>query len=424
MKSLFRAAVAVMTLTVLSFAGSVSVTSPANGSTVSSPASFVASATSTSPITAMRIYVDNVSAYTVNATSLKTTVAMPTGTHNVIVQAWDATGAVFKTPLTVKVATPPTTSTVVVTSPLPGSTVTSPAHFVASSAGATAMKIYVDNKEAYTINAAALDTNVVMTAGAHSIVVQSWNSAGTVAMKPLTLTVSSPAPPPPPPPTPTPIPSTARSWTDIEQMPGWENCTVCAGINANGPTAPVSMTQNVATPSLDGKSTQFWIGGTTPYSDGLWWKQLGGDDVRHHFVYDLNFYLTTPQYAQALEFDVNQSNKKNMYIMAVQCNIKAAGGGHWDVWNGLTKHWISTGVGCTAPSAYTWHHLTEEFQRDDSGNITFVAITLDGVKHYINKTYGSLPKAVSEINVAVQIDGDSKMDNFSEWVDKVTLYAW
>ena len=53
-----------------------------------------------------------------------------------------------------------------------------------------------------------------------------------------------------------------------------------------------------------------------------------------------------------------------------------------------------------------------------------VAITLDGVKHYINKTYGSLPKAVSEINVAVQIDGDSKMDNFSEWVDKVTLYAW
>jgi len=113
-----------------------------------------------------------------------------------------------------------------------------------------------------------------------------------------------------------------------------------------------------------------------------------------------------------------------MYIYAVQCNIKAAGGGHWDVWNGITKHWISTGIACTVPTAYTWHHVTEEFQRDDSGNVTFVAITLDGQKHYVNRTYGSQTKGISEINVAVQIDGDSKMHNYSEWVDKITLYGW
>ena len=423
MKSLLLA-LAVMTLTMASFAGTVNVTAPANGATVSSPANFVASATSGAPITAMRIYVDNTSVYLVDAAKLNTTVAMAAGKHNVIVQAWDSTGAVFKAPMTVTVSSTPTSSGVVVTTPANGATVSSPAHFVASSAGAVAMKIYVDGVDSFTTNAAALDTNLAMSSGAHNVIVQSWSATGVVNKAPLSVTVGGAAPPPPPPPSPTPIPANARTWADIDQMPSWENCTVCAGIGANGPTAPVSMTQNVATPSLDGKSAQFWIGGTTPYSDALWWKQLGGDDTRHHFVYDLNFYLTTPQYAQALEFDVNQSNKVNMYIMAVECNIKAAGGGHWDVWDGIAKHWASTGVACTVPTAYTWHHLTEEFQRDDSGHVTFVAITLDGVKHYINKTYGSQPKNVSEINIAVQIDGDSHMDNFSEWVDKITLYGW
>jgi hypothetical protein len=362
----------------------------------------------------MRIYVDNASVYSVNAASLSTSIAMSSGSHSVVVQAWDSTGAVFKSALAVNVAA--SSAGVVVSSPANGATVSSPAHFVASAASAVAMKIYVDGVDSYTVNAASLDINLAMAAGAHNVVVQSWDSKGNVWKAPLTVTVSGSTPPT--------TPSSARTWADIDQMTGWENCTVCAGIGANGPTAPIALTQNVVSPSMDGRSAQFWIGGKTPYSDALWWKQLGGDDTRHHFVYDLYSYLTTPQYAQALEFDVNQSNKKNMYIMGVECNIKAAGGGHWDVWDGINKHWTSTGAACKVPSAFTWHDVTEEFQRDDSGNVTFVAITLDGQKHYINRTYGSLPKSVSEINVAVQIDGDYAMHNYSEWVDKITLTAW
>jgi hypothetical protein len=79
----------------------VTVCSPAAGSTVASPVHFVAAAKSTHPITAMRIYVDNISKFTVNASSLDTSVALATGTHSVVVQAWDSSGAVFKTPLTI-----------------------------------------------------------------------------------------------------------------------------------------------------------------------------------------------------------------------------------------------------------------------------------------------------------------------------------
>jgi hypothetical protein len=81
----------------------VTVCSPAAGSTVASPVHFVASAKSTAPITAMRIYVDSLSKFTVNASSLNTFLALASGTHSVVVQAWDSTGAVFKNPFTLHV---------------------------------------------------------------------------------------------------------------------------------------------------------------------------------------------------------------------------------------------------------------------------------------------------------------------------------
>lgn len=81
----------------------VTVCSPASGSTAASPVHFVAAAKSTHPITAMRIYVDNISDFATNSSSLDTSLALATGTHAVVVQAWDSTGAVFKTPLTIHV---------------------------------------------------------------------------------------------------------------------------------------------------------------------------------------------------------------------------------------------------------------------------------------------------------------------------------
>lgn len=81
----------------------VTVCSPAGGSTLASPVSFKAAAKSTHPITAMRIYVDSVSQYVINASALNTSLSIASGTHSVVVQAWDSTGAVLKTALTIHV---------------------------------------------------------------------------------------------------------------------------------------------------------------------------------------------------------------------------------------------------------------------------------------------------------------------------------
>ena len=81
----------------------VTVCSPSSGATLTSPVRFRAAAKSTHAITGMRIYVDNVSKYLINASTLDSSLAISAGTHSAVVQAWDSSGAVFKTALTIKV---------------------------------------------------------------------------------------------------------------------------------------------------------------------------------------------------------------------------------------------------------------------------------------------------------------------------------
>ncbi len=311
---------------------------------------------------------------------------------------------------------------VTVSSPGAGSTSGSPVHFVASATSAnpvTAMRIYVDNISVYLISASKLDTSVTISAGTHSVVVQAWDSTGAVFKAPLSLTVSGSTPPPPTGGLPTP-PAGAVVKGNIDQMPGWDSCTVCAGANAAGPVATYSMVENQASPSLDGLAAKFSISGSTPYSDALWWKQLGAADGASNLKYDVDFYITNPGVAQALEFDNNQSNGVHKFIYGTQCNIK---GNHWDVWGNAAGNWISTGIACSAPTAFAWHHLTWEFQRTAT-NVIFVGFTYDGVTHYVNRSYPARGSSVHEMNVAFQMDGDFAMHAYSTWLDKVTLTYW
>jgi len=69
------------------------------------------SAVSSHPITAMRIYLDNVSVFLADSANINTSVSASVGSHLLVVQAWDSTGAIFKTPMTIVVGTPPPTPT-------------------------------------------------------------------------------------------------------------------------------------------------------------------------------------------------------------------------------------------------------------------------------------------------------------------------
>jgi hypothetical protein len=306
---------------------------------------------------------------------------------------------------------------VTVSSPTAGTTQASPVHFVASATSTssiTGMRVYVDNVSVYAISASNIDTSIAMTAATHNVVVQAWDTTGAVFKQALTITVTASSPLPVP-------PSTAFTYSDIDQMTGWQSCTTCAGAGGSGPTATFSMVQNQASPSLDGRSVKFSLGGTTPYSDALWWKQLGAVNTASNFKYDLYFYLTNPAAAQSLEFDSNQANGSRRWIFGTQCNVR--NGGVWDVWGNANGNWISTGIPCTAPAAFVWHHLTWEFKRT-STQLTFIGFTYDGVTHYVNRTYTAAASGVNELNVAFQMDGDYRQDPYSVWLDKISLTRW
>lgn len=177
--------------------GSVTVSSPANNATVTSPAHFVATATSTTckaGVASMGIYVNNTREYVVNGASMNTTLAMNPGTYYVVVEEWDKCGGATTAPLNLTV-TKAVASGVTVTSPASGSSVTSPIHYVATATSACAqgvasMGIYVNNTLDYVVNGASMNTELTLNPGTYNTVVQEWDHCGNAAKTAIALTVT------------------------------------------------------------------------------------------------------------------------------------------------------------------------------------------------------------------------------------------
>jgi hypothetical protein len=93
-----------VSLTVNNQAG-VSVTSPANGSTVSSPALYTATATTSCAkgVSAVGVYVNNQLAYVAPGAKLDTQISLGAGNQKTVVQEWDNCGGSSATPVAVSV---------------------------------------------------------------------------------------------------------------------------------------------------------------------------------------------------------------------------------------------------------------------------------------------------------------------------------
>jgi hypothetical protein len=83
--------------------GKVTISAPTTSTVTGPGVPAAASATAANPITFMRLYVDNVSIYSISASKFSTTVSMTKGTHNMVFQAWDSKGNVYKAAKTVTV---------------------------------------------------------------------------------------------------------------------------------------------------------------------------------------------------------------------------------------------------------------------------------------------------------------------------------
>ncbi len=410
----------------MSFAG-VNISAPQNGAVSNSPLHVVANATPNNaavPITAIQIYLDGGLVYSAPGSSVDTYVNMGYGNHTVVVQAWDAGGGMYQAPVYVTGSG----SGVFLSSPGANATVNGSAQVVASAYSPrqiTAMQIYDNGNLINQTPGASVNTTVSLSPGSHYLVVQAWDTVGNTFLNPVvvnvpggeavqTSTTQTAAGPQ------AYVPPGAISKLDIDQMSGWESCDTCAGAYGSGPVNPYSMTQWIQTPSLDGQSATFWLGGTTPYGNALWWNQLGGNDGIAHFVYDTYFYMNNVQASQALEFDVNQTASGLKYIFGTECDIAA--GNAWRVWDTANARWTASGATCQV-NQNSWNHLTWELERVN-GMTHFIAVTLNGYRQVVDKYYWAKPWSGSEINVAFQMDGNWNETNYQVWLDKVALYYW
>jgi hypothetical protein len=300
-------------------------------------------------------------------------------------------------------------------SPTAGSTVTAPIHVKASATSSypiKAYKIYLDSASVYQ-SSGAIDTSIPASAGGHKVTVTAWDSTGAVISKSVNVTVSGGTSG-----SSVSIPSNATAYHHIEDMSGWKSCTDCAG---GGENAVYSITQHQASPSLDGSSMKVFLGGTTPFSHALMWKRIGYGSAATRFVYDLYYRLDNPANSQGIEFNANQALSSGWYKWSTQCNLA---GGEWRVWNSRDGGWNSTGIPCPRPAANTWQHVTFEYQRAN-GKAVFVAITLNGKKSYVNKSF--YPKAQSgdgSVGVHFEVNGNSTQADYNTWIDNVSFYYW
>ncbi len=327
-------------------------------------------------------------------------------------------------------------------SPMPGVSVNSTTHFSAWSDGAApiaSMIVYVDGMQQYLTYSNSVETDLNLGGqGWHQIIIKAWDNNGTIyqageygvyvsdggaAPAPAT-TTSSPA-------APSTTVSTGNSSGNLQSQGGWGSCSVCAGAGGNGPAAGYSMDQWQSSPSLSGQAAKFSISGSTPYSDVLWWKQVVDGDYNpgvvssaHHFVYDTDFMVDNSDAVQALEFDINQFVNGHSLIFGTQCNVRA--GNHWDIWDNQNNQWVSTGVYCAAPSAWTWHHVTVEVERASDGGdwLHYISITLDGNKSYIDAWYPPSSSGWNGITVNYQMDGNYQMASYTTWLDNLSLNYW
>jgi hypothetical protein len=217
---------------------------------------------------------------------------------------------------------------------------------------------------------------------------------------------------------------TFTHYSNIDDMTGWGSCDACSGPNGAGATIPHWMAQNQSSPSKDGASTEFFVGGTASYASALWNRQLGANDNVRHFYLSLDFYFSDQKGPQAIEIDTWQSVNGHRYLFGAECDVQGTYAGQWMVNDFANNKWISTGIPCLAATAGKWHHIGWEYSRTLDNRMHYQAVTVDGVKYMVDRFYSPHSTTTRELNVAIQLDGDKEMTNYSVWVDNVNLTAW
>jgi len=321
----------------------------------------------------------------------------------------------------------PVFATVTVSSPANGAEVASPFALSAnaascSSQNTSAMGYSLDNSSDTTIvKGASVQAQVVSATGAHTLHVKAWGDAGSACVTDVAITVEASA-------ASALIPSDAIGVGNLQIMSNWiaQHDTAAAGSSSG-------VTSLANSPSRTGNARKF-VSNYTYYGNQRFDVSFGDDTASTNFLYDAWVYLPYPSTSIAnLEMDMNQVMPDGQtVIFGFQCD---GWSGTWDYTanTGTPEKpidtWLHSKARCNARqwSTNTWHHVQVKYSRDDSGNVTYQSVWLDGAESVLNATVrsafalGWAPTLLTNF----QVDGSlSTSGTATAYLDDLTIYRW
>lgn len=218
--------------------------------------------------------------------------------------------------------------------------------------------------------------------------------------------------------------TTSVTYTRVEEMTGWQTCGACGNSGGTGSVASYAMTRGVTSPTLDGSSSRFSIGGTVPYTNGYWYlRHQAPSRGLTYLAYD--FYVYVPSGSQnapqAIEFECQQTVNAWVYNFAWQADYA---NNSWRIFNYVTRKWESSGLALQRFAPGTWHHIMAEYHTNTSTHTVYHdALTIDGVRHVINKVHSAKYTGnwTNQFTNAFQLDMNGSATDYHVYVDEMRV---
>ena len=169
----------------------VTICTPANNSTVTSPVHVTAAATDSAAVSSMQIYQDGTKVYQVAANSIDTSLSMAAGPHKLTIKAWDVTGA-FSSTVYVSVSSGTTSGPTVTMTAAPAAITAGQSSTLTVSAQNAASVVVTDNtdSQSYPLSSTGGTVTVSPTVTT-TYTATATDGSGTQATATSTVTVSS-----------------------------------------------------------------------------------------------------------------------------------------------------------------------------------------------------------------------------------------
>jgi hypothetical protein len=263
----------------------------------------------------------------------------------------------------------------------------------------------------------AISAVVVAGEGEHILHVKCWGAHGAAGSVEEYITVVSATPPP-----------NVTVVSNIQSLAGW-----AWRHDPSTPGSAKGSSEIVTSPSLNGNSREYSVTFTNSGGE-IYHISFGRDKVATHFVYNTNIWLADPSGIANIEMDMNQVIANGDTVLyGIQCDGYS---GTWDYTINLgtpanhDSHWEHSNVSCPDPKTWTpnvWHNVQMSYYRDDTGNVTYESVVLDGQQSDFVGAYGNSAFSLGwspTLLTNFQIDGHGDNGSITAYVDNLTISRW